>query len=293
MGGYIMKLRWVLAPVLTTIIASSALAAAEHRPGEIGSAASAAEVAVHEPAAYTSAFRSPDGMFTEVIEQALRDAGQTAPSRYRFLGLDAPSLSGLSDRAEGMMFPVFKPDCASAMGQTSAGEALCEGFLWSKPLMQVVTSVYVHEKAVLKPRTNSDLMGLTVCQAGGKGADFLRVRGLTDLNSRLIRVDDPADCLRLVETGESDAAVVPMMAVGRAPDGVATGPAVQHVDGLDRVATVHAVADLSDTRAIADVLALDEGLAQLRDDGRWFEIIKAHHKARGEAAAQNAHLHDE
>lgn len=244
------------------------------------------EVALHAgdknngDGALARAFAADEGMLSEIAETALSAAGLTeAPRLNAVAAVGSPDLTDAASNG-GVIFPVYKPRCDDTHLLTEHTSLLCSGFKWSAPLFHVITAGYVAETASWSPRSNSDLIGKTICQVDGDLVQFMRQRGLTHLNSRLITAPSASACLKLVVEGASDIAVLPMSSAHEAFADVSLRDKIRHAPALDSVLTVHAIAAQSDPVAIADIFALNEGLAQIRANGVWFDIVKRRFSAQ-------------
>ncbi len=259
------------------LLATYGTAVSDEIDASILSAATSGFSATSEIEAFVCAYNGGGGMMTEIVETALSAAGQKFPREMSFLGstdsVDLDSIIG----SGGVLFPMYKPKCDDAHILNDHTKQLCNGYKWSEPLFHVITAGYVAASSDWHPRNGSDLMGRTICQVNGEVAHFVKERGLTDLNARLITAGSTDACLSLVATGESDIAILPMIAVDSVHRTSEHSGPIRHVAALDRVLSVHAIASLKNAQAVADIYAIDAGLNTMRADGRWFEIVTEHY----------------
>lgn len=232
-------------------------------------------------------FDAENGMMTEIVETALSAAGLTVLPDLNFVPGETRIELAAAAFDDGVIFPMYMPRCDDEHLLTRRTAALCKNFKWSAPLFHVITAMYVAADASWTPQSDDDLAGRTICLLGGKLGHLAHWRGLTEGDADLVTGRSPADCLEQVADGASDIALLPMIGADAALRRTGLAKEIRHAPALDGVLCIHAIARRSDAIAIADIFALNEGLAKIRANGDWFEIVKEHFSRQRRGIAQN------
>lgn len=274
---------------LYTIGACLGMGTASNAEETILGGAGVSLAASSEIEAFVCAFNEEGGMISELVSEAYASAGFEDEPTLDFirdpLTLDLVDIA----RTGRVVFPMYKPRCDDHWLLSDHTKKLCQDFMWSDPLFRVVMSGYVAADRDWQPGGNSQLIGSTVCQPKGEGSFYLRERGLTDLNAKLIVAASPKACLKMVAAGESDIAILPMMSADRALDGSDLAGAIVHAEGLDMVLSVHAIAGNITAAGVDGINMLNRGLKRIRENGVWFEVVKEHSNGHSHGTQHAAH----
>lgn len=248
--------------------------------------------ATSEIEAFICSYNEEGGMISEIVEKAFEVSGLTESAQLEFIR--DPLKLDLADVADvgQIVFPMYKPRCDIRSLLSSHTSMLCEDFAWSEPLFHVIISGYVSAEQDWTPKSNSELKGRTICQPKGEVSFYLRERGITDLNARLVTAATPAACLEQVKAGESDIAILPMVSAQPALAKAEMANAFRQAQTLDIALGVHAITGKEHPNAVDKINALNLGLEQIRSDGTWFEIVKEHSGGHSHGERHAAHSSD-
>ena len=99
----------------------------------------------------------------------------------------------------------------------------------------------------------------------------------------LVRPQEPGECIEALLNDEADIAVIATdVAEGTAKE-LGIEDRISLHDSLSHVSTLHVVAAKDHPDAIEMIAILDDGLAQLKNSGEWFQIVREKmtaHRAR-------------
>ena len=249
-----------------------------------------AMTASSEIEAFVCSFNAEGGMITEIVSTALAAVGHESGPALEFVRDPLTVDLAATARSGRIVFPMYKPRCdeQSLLNVTTA--ELCHDLNWSDPIFHVVMSGYVASDRDWMPTGNSQLIGRTICQPKGQSAFYFTERGLTDLNARIVYASSPMACLKQVEAGESDVAVLPMIAADPAIKGGALGDSIRHVANLDMILSVHAIAGGGSPEGAESIEMLNRGLQSIRSNGEWFKIVKEHSGGHSHGERHAAHV---
>lgn len=240
--------------------------------------------------AFVCSFNEEGGMITEIIRAALTASGQPSDPALEFVSDPLTvDLAGTA-RSGRIVFPMYKPRCDEPSLLNDHTAELCRDLVWSDPVFHVVMSGYVASDQEWVPTGNSQLIGRTICQPHGQSAFYLRERGISDLNARVVEAPSPTACLRHVAAGGSDVAILPMLTATTAIKKAKLADAVRYVETLDTVLSVHAIASSEMEASAESIAALNRGLESIRAKGEWFEIVKEHIDGHSHGQKHAAHI---
>lgn len=220
----------------------------------------------------------PDGgMTTEMVRLALSDAARGRAAKVSVVE-DWVAHADLIERREfDLGFPWYKPDCTRLERLTASMQRSCAEFAFSEPLFEVAIGYYVRSGDPLSSATEySQLSGRRICRPANHFTFDLELEGLVALNATLVTPPQAADCLAWLEQGKVDVVTLSKP--------VASGE-IARLDMLDRITeipalasvqTLHAVAPKDNPTAVAYLGEINAGLANLRQSGRWDEIVTRH-----------------
>lgn len=217
------------------------------------------------------------GMINEITDAALAMSLDKSKYRIDFINdwgahIDPLILEGAYD----LGISWFRPNCDVVEKLSADAQFRCEKLAWSDPLFEQIIGYYVRTNDPKKPETHADLFGRTVCRPAGYSRFMMEEFDLVEPNVNVATPDGPADCFQMLAEGTADAVVI---ATTVADDTIAAqglGSIVEEIPQLAYVASLHAVTSIDNPKKAEELAILNKGVADLRESGRWFEIVQRH-----------------
>lgn len=221
------------------------------------------------------AYSGADGGFISRIVVAALDRGAPeTPAEVALAEGPEPHKAAL-DADDLVSFPWYRPSCEEPAFLNEHTKRLCAEFEWSESLYEMFIGFYSREDRGRVLSSTRDVYGSTICVSGTEFPNMLREFGITPYNSLIQKAASPRECLDNVLSGEADYAFLPDDAAGRLVQGDEAYAALERQPRVDGMITLHAVAPKGAADAVRTLEALDRGVAEIRADGSWFNIIAA------------------
>jgi polar amino acid transport system substrate-binding protein len=217
------------------------------------------------------------GMVTELLDTALKRVLTTDEYQIDFINdWDAQFSPLVSDGHYEFTFPWYRPNCdvSEKLGENS--QFRCNNLAWSDPIFEQIISYYVRADGTSDFKSHSDLFGSTICRPVGWATFMLEEKDLSPPRVIMLTPDSPADCFEALLEGRAD--VVPMASI-TAEDAISKLQIANLVSEIPQLATVvhlHAAASIDNPQKEELLTVLNEGIRQIRNDGKWFEIVQRH-----------------
>ena len=164
-----------------------------------------------------------------------------------------------------------RPDC-----KVPANEALCDRFVFSQPVFQALDVFFVRHGGDFSFLHDSDVAGRSVCAAADADLTSLDEQGRHWLKQdiiTLLRRPSLADCLAALEHSDVDAVFGDQMAGQERLELAGFAGRIDVVDRPVAVRDLSAAASKSGPNAAELIGRLDAGLAALKANGQYAEII--------------------
>ncbi|MEL7465289.1 MAG: transporter substrate-binding domain-containing protein [Pseudomonadota bacterium] len=217
------------------------------------------------------------GMITEIINVAAETMMQQSEFQVDFINDWGAHMEPLiADGAYDFTFPWFRPNCDAIdkLGPTSVFR--CEQLAWSDPLFEQIIGYYMRADDTNKPTDHVGLFGRTVCRPSGYATFMLEENDLVEPNITLMRPGSPTDCFAMLASGEVDAVVIATMVGDDAIANIPDASNIEEQPQLSTIATMHAATSVDNPDKDAQLAVLNEGIANVRESGKWFEIVQRH-----------------
>lgn len=244
-----------------------------------------ARILVLAEAAPLAGRRLPEGgMITELVSRAMLRAPAPVDYEVVFPEGDALRADAIGNEGFDLGFPVARPDCARAAGLPAEQGRLCSEFLFSDPLMDIETRVFVRAGDKLASATDpQQFRGLKACRPVGTFTGDLGVEGLASTDVTLVRAARARDCFAELGTGAADIVILGGPDLARVMAATDLGASVVEIVALRRSRSLHVVAPRGNLRGQAFLTTLNRGLAELRESGEWTAVVGNHlaFQARG------------
>jgi polar amino acid transport system substrate-binding protein len=196
----------------------------------------------------------------------------------------------LSSKAFDVGFPWSRPDCEHPDELDVNGRLRCGKFLFSDPLYENVTSVFVMKDSAIAFNQDEEILGKNLCRPKGHftylfdkgGRHWLKEKKITLIQPQIVE-----DCFRLLESGKVDAVVVSDF-VGRAA--AASVRMTEKIKILQRPMSIdsfHAIVFKTHPNASSILYYINSSLAKLRERGDFDKIVDAQISAFWEAQEKN------
>lgn len=215
-----------------------------------------------------------------VVELVRRSLARAAPDREISIHFAETAQRQIELLAEGrdlVGFPWPRPDCTRADALPPDLHRLCTDFAFSAPLLETRMAFYVRAGDPLSAATRpAALRGMRICRPAGWFTFDLEIAGLVEPLVEYVAGRDPLDCFLSLEVGRVDVVTMDASSARRAIARLGIVDRVSEVQDLAAAFTLHAVAPRANPRALETLAAIDEGLAELKRSGSWFEILSHH-----------------
>ncbi len=228
------------------------------------------------------------GMITELLDTAMKRVVSEDDYKIDFVNDWGAQFSPLlSDGHYEFTFPWYRPNCdvIEKLGENS--QFRCNNLAWSDPVFEQIISYYVRPNQVQAFTKHSDLFGLTVCRPVGWATFMLEEKDISPPRVTMFTPDSPTDCFEALLEGRVD--VVPMASI-TAEDTIAkldVANLVAEAPDLATIVHLHAVASIDNPQKDELLAVVNKGIQEIRNDGKWFEIVQRHLIAHARATASN------
>lgn len=223
------------------------------------------------------------GMLTAVIERALQEQHKKVAgpsSKVVWINDWAAHLNPLlANKVFDLGFPWFRPDCKNYDKLDDPAKYRCDAFYFSKPVFEILVVFFKMKNSSFTFPSDNDVIGKKLCRPAGYFTFDLDKGGrnwIKDKKIILLQPQSVDECFKMLEKGEVDAVALNEF-TGRAA--VKKGKMQSVVDVLDRpvsILTLHVIVAKSHKRAKALLKYVNEGLAAIRADGIYGEIVDKH-----------------
>ncbi|HUF86408.1 MAG TPA: transporter substrate-binding domain-containing protein [Thermohalobaculum sp.] len=217
------------------------------------------------------------GLTTELVRLAFERA---APARsVRIVAAEdwRAHLDLLARGDADLGFPWYRPDCAMTGRLDKAMQRRCADFTFSAPLFELPIAWYTRAGDPLAGAQDAGaLVGRRACRPASYFTFDLRQAGLSPPATTLVFPPSAEDCFVLLEAGVVDSVTLARPQAAAEIARLGLEGRVAEIPALASVQTLHAIAPKASLEARAILAALDAGLAELRESGRWFEVVARH-----------------
>ena len=227
------------------------------------------------------------GMITEIVDVASRSVMDEADFQIDFINDWSAHMEPLiADGAYHFTFPWFRPNCdvKEKLGPSSVFR--CDRLAWSDPLFEQIIGYYMRVDDPNKPQNHAGLLGRNICRPSGYSTFMMEEKDLVEPNVTITRPSSPTDCFEMLAAGEVDAVVIATMVGDDAIANIDTPELIEEQSQLSTIATLHAVTSIDNPNKEAQIAVLNEGIRNVRESGKWFEIVQRHLVAHARKTTQ-------
>jgi polar amino acid transport system substrate-binding protein len=196
----------------------------------------------------------------------------------------------LSTKAFDAGFPWSRPDCEHPEDLDGNGKLRCSKFLFSEPLYENVTPVFVKKDSSIIFNRDEEILGKNVCRPRGHFTYLFEKNGrhwLRDKKIVLIQPQVVEDCFRLLRDGSVDAVVVSDF-VGRAAlASLSMQSQVRIAQRPMSIDTFHVIVPKTHPNAQSILYYVNSSLSKLHDSGDFDKIVDQQISAFWQAQENN------
>jgi len=164
-----------------------------------------------------------------------------------------------------------RPDCSAP-----AEKANCEHFIYSRPVFQALDVFFVRHGSDFSFQRDEDVAGRSICAAADADTSVLDAAGRGWLKQEMVTLRrKPAltDCLAALDHGDVDAVLGDQLAGQERIEAAGLDGRIEIVDRPVAVRELTAAAAKSDPAAAQLISRLDAGMAALKANGRYAEMV--------------------
>ena len=217
------------------------------------------------------------GLVTDLVRRAIGAADDNRDLMVGFVGDWNAHLEDLLPSGDyDVSFPWAKPDCDRPNDLSAATRQLCEGFIFSRPIVELIIAYFHRADGRAAPVAPGEtLAGKRVCHASGAG--FL---DLENSFPKAVLETAPSSeaCFDLLKAGKIDIVALPQHRAEAVIRGIGIAEPVSEIDGLRTGHTLHAVALMGSPAGETAIELIDRGLESLMMSGAWFDIVVMHQR---------------
>ena len=217
------------------------------------------------------------GMLTDIVDAALDQADGTPDHSIDWINDWSAHIDPLLRRHKyDMGFPWFKPNCNAPEKLSEEDLKRCE-FYFSEPLFEMLIVLFKRNDDARSLDADQDLHGMRLCRPAGYFTFDLTERGL--IPGDTIELEQPqsvGDCFHKLVDGEIDFVALNQFTGQSAIKQFGYGDVVTASEELADTLGLHLIIHRGHPRASTLLKQFDTGLAALRKNGRYDEIVGRH-----------------
>ena len=228
------------------------------------------------------------GMINEITDVALSLTLDKSSYRIDFINdwgahIDPLILEGAYDF--GISW--FRPNCDLREKLSADARFRCDRLAWSDPLFEQIIGYYVRTNDPQKPEGHGDLFGRSVCRPTGYSRFMMEEFDLVEPNITVATPTGPSECFQMLAEGTTDAVVIATTVADDTIAKLGLEAVVEEIPQLAYVASLHAVTSIDNPKKAEELAILNKGVQEIRESGKWFEIVQRHLVAHARKTATN------
>lgn len=216
------------------------------------------------------------GMFTEIVQAAMEAA---SPDE----GFDIHWVNDWSSHHEPLLsnalldmgFPWFRPDC-----ENDPAQYRCENLVFSEPVFEVLSLLFVNTANPMAFTSDADMDGKVMCRPAGYATFLFDQNGRNWLADGRIELKQPQSidqCFEMLVDQEVDGVVLNEFTGRKKINDLGLKGQVDVAQGLPiTIDALHVIAHKSHPDADALMSMVNEGLVEIRQNGRYQQAIDEH-----------------
>lgn len=216
-----------------------------------------------------------EGLITELVNAIMEETPNPVPYAVDWEDDWSQHLFPLLDEAKyDMGFPWLKPDCAA-----DPANERCANFHFSDPLFEMPIQLFVRADADFDFTGDAAVEGKTLCRPKGYYTHDLDANGrnwLKDGKITLVTPETPDDCFNMLVAGEVDAVPENLFLGADKINAMGLRGKVKPLERPLSTETLHVIVSKKHWRGTTFLYRINAGLAKVKADGRYDEIVKRH-----------------
>jgi polar amino acid transport system substrate-binding protein len=218
------------------------------------------------------------GMITEIVNAAMELAPSPVTYSVTWRGDWGQHLDPwLKNKEFDMGFPWYQADC-----DDQPDDFRCVNFLFSDTLITVPMMLFVKADNAFAFTSDDDIKGKRICRPDGFLTHDLERKDRRWLSNgvvTVVRAETPAACMQKVMDGEADAASVNLFLGANLIVDMGLRDVILPLERPLSEEGMHIVVSKTHWRATGHLYRVNAGLAALKADGRYQEIVGRHLEA--------------
>jgi len=214
------------------------------------------------------------GMANHIVKESFKAIGE---SDYKiFWNKTFATHFGLLERQKfDVGIAWYKPDCSkNNLGKET--QKRCE-FTFSKPIFEVITTLYKDKNRELNSSSVKDLYGSKICRPHGVYTFDLENQGLIDRgNITLVRPESKKACFQMLIDGEVDFVAVDKFSGKAMIHEMNIGKRIESIETISTLLGLHLIVHSKHPRAKEIISKLNRGVEKLKNSGKLLEIQRDH-----------------
>jgi polar amino acid transport system substrate-binding protein len=224
------------------------------------------------------------GMITEIVTAGMNlikeQSGGSFSYNIAWVNDWAAHLNPLLiTRAFDVGFPWLKPDCDHPADLSQDAKYRCQKFLFSDPLYEVLTVLFVKNDSPLTFAKDDEIIGKTLCQPAGSSSYELDKGGrnwVKDSKITLLRPPTIAECFRLLDTGDVNAVVTADLTGKSIIAALGMSDRVKILKRPVAIGTLHLIIPKTHPYASTILYYINAATTKLRESGEYDRIVESH-----------------
>ena len=227
-------------------------------------------------APYFDESQAQGGMVTEITNVALAAAAGNPDYKIDFINDWGSHLQPLlTDHAYDFATAWYRPPCEISEQLGDEAKFMCNNFEWSDPVYEILLGYFSRTGDPL-PATHAELAGLSICRPDGYETWVLEEDNLVEPNITFGQEVLITGCMQGLLDGTYDVVVI---AVDPGEGAVLELDARDEImlnEGLTKAITLHPVIARSHPNKDQMLAYMNSGIAEIRENGEWFSIVRRH-----------------
>ena len=215
------------------------------------------------------------GLVTELVNAIMEETPNPVPYAMDWEDDWSQHLFPLLDEAKyDMGFPWLRPDCAA-----DPANERCANFHFSDPLFEMPIQLFVAANSSVTFDTDAEIEGKTLCRPNGYYTHDLDADGrnwIAEAKVELVRPDTPDECFSMLVAGTVDAVPENLFLGAEKINAMGLRGQVRPMERPLSTETLHVIVSKKHWRGTTFLYRVNAGLAKIRENGRYDEIVSRH-----------------
>ena len=223
------------------------------------------------------------GMITDIVRTALETRQKSAsspPFKISWVNDWSAHLNPLlSNGSFDMGFPWFRPNCERYSDLDDPARFRCDTFLFSEPVFEILVLFFTRSDDGFQFANDNQVVGKRLCRPAGYFTFDLDKDGrnwVKDEKVMLLRPQSVDECFQMLDRGEIDAVALNEFTGREAVRKLNMTNKVRTLEKPVSVLNLHVIVPKTHPRAQALLGNVNSALKQIRESGKYGEIVERH-----------------